>query len=69
MMTVSEILMRMSAYPGNTRHDIEHLLKVWGYARLIGQREGLDDHALYLLEVAAVVHDIACPALRERTGS
>ena len=69
MMTVSEILARMIAYPGNTRHDIEHLLKVWGYARLIGQREGLDDHALYVLEVAAVVHGIACPALRERTGS
>ena len=30
MMTVSEILMRMIAYPGNTRRDIEHLLKVWG---------------------------------------
>ena len=68
-MTVSEILARMIAYPGNTRHDIEHLLKVWGYARLIGQREGLDDHALYVLEVAAIVHDIVCPALRERTGS
>ena len=69
MMTVSEIMARMIAYPGNTRHDIEHLLKVWGYARLIGQLEGLDDHALYVLEIAAIVHDIACPTLRQRTGS
>ena len=69
MMTVSEILARMIARPDNTRHDIEHLVKVWAYARLIGQREGLDDRALYVLEVAAVVHDIACPSLRKRVGS
>ena len=68
MGNVAWILDRMIAYPGNTVHDIEHLMKVWGYARLIGQREGLDDHALYVLEIAAIVHDIACPALRSRTG-
>ena len=69
MMAVSEIMAWMIAWPGNTRHDIEHLVKVWAYARTLGQLEGLDDHALYVLEVAAIVHDIACPALRERTGS
>lgn len=69
MIPVSEIVTRMIAYPGNTRHDIEHLVKVWAYVRTIGQQEGLDDDALYALEVAAIVHDIACPALRARTGS
>ena len=69
MIPISEIMARMIAWPGNTRHDIEHLVKVWAYARTIGQREGLDEAALYALEAAAIVHDIACPALRERTGS
>ena len=69
MMTISEILARMIACSGNTRHDIEHLLKVWGYARLIGKLEGLDDHTQSILEISAIVHDIACPGLRERTGS
>lgn len=69
MMTVSEILSRMIAFPGSTVHDIEHLVKVWAYARTIGELEGLDDRARRVLEIAAIVHDIACPALRERTGS
>ena len=69
MTPVAEIMARMIDYPGNTRHDIEHLVKVWSYARTIGQLEGLDARALYVLEVAAIVHDIACPALRQRTGS
>ena len=68
MKSVSEILDRMIAWPGSTVQDIEHLMKVWAYARLIGQLEGLDDHALYVLEIAAIVHDIACPSLRARTG-
>ena len=67
-MTVAEIMKRMIAYPGNTVHDIEHMVKVWAYARTIGQLEKLDERALYTLEVAAIVHDIACPALRVRTG-
>ena len=68
MMTIAEILDRMIAYPGNTVHDIEHLLKVWGYARTIGQLEGLDEHTQRLTEIAAIVHDIACPSLRARYG-
>ena len=69
MMNVSEILARMIGWPGNTRHDVEHLLKVWGYARTIGQLESLDDQSQRVLEIAAIVHDIACPMLRETTGS
>ena len=69
MTSIAEILDRMITYPGNTVHDIEHLLKVWGYARTIGALEGLDEHALRVLEIAAIVHDIACPALRKRTGN
>ena len=69
MKTVSEILDRMIAWPGNTVHDIEHLLKVWAYARLIGRLEGLDEHTLFVLEVAAIVHDIACPLCREKYGN
>ena len=68
-MNVSEILARMIGWPGNTRHDVEHLLKVWGYARTIGQLESQDDQSQRVLEIAAIVHDIACPMLRETTGS
>ena len=54
-------------YRGNL-HDVNHFLKVWSFARTIGELEGLDSHTQELLELAAVVHDIACSLCREKYG-
>ena len=50
-------------------HDINHFMKVWGFARTIGLGESLDDETLLTLELAAIAHDIACPLCREKYGS
>ena len=55
-------------YKGNI-HDIDHFLKVWAMAKTIGEIEKLDRHTQEILELAAVVHDIACPLCREKYGS
>lgn len=55
-------------YKGNI-HDIDHFLKVWAMAKTIGELEGLDPHTQQVLELAAVVHDIACPLCREKYGN
>ena len=55
-------------YKGN-REDINHFLKVHAYARTIGILEGLDEKALFTLELTAIVHDIACPTCREKYGN
>ena len=55
-------------YAGN-RHDVAHFLKVWALARTIGELEGLDARTQEVLELAAVVHDIACPLCREKYGN
>ncbi|MCD7735462.1 MAG: HD domain-containing protein [Lachnospiraceae bacterium] len=55
-------------YDGNI-HDIEHFLKVWGYARTIGELEKLDGETQRILELAAIVHDIACPLCRAKYGN
>ena len=55
-------------YKGNL-HDIDHFLKVWALAKTIGESEGLDAHTQQVLELAAVVHDIACPLCREKYGN
>lgn len=55
-------------YQGNLS-DIEHFLKVHAYAALIGQLERLDEHTQNTLEIAAIVHDIACPLCRKKYGS
>ncbi len=55
-------------YQGNLR-DIDHFLKVWAMAKTIGELEGLDSHTQEVLELTAVVHDIACPLCREKYGN
>jgi uncharacterized protein len=49
-------------------HDVNHFMKVWGFARTIGILEGLDPVAQETLELAAVAHDIACPLCRRKYG-
>lgn len=54
-------------YQGNIK-DINHFLKVYALASAIGVMEGLDQSTQITLEIAAIVHDIACPLCREKYG-
>ncbi len=67
-MTAKAIEKMIHFYKGNL-HDIEHFLKVWGYAKTIGELEQLDQRTQEILELAAIAHDIACPLCREKYGS
>lgn len=66
---VEMILKRMVAISDGNLHDINHFLKVWAYARAIGLLEELDEESQTTLEIAALVHDIACPLCREKYGN
>ena len=33
---------------------------MWSYAKMIGELEQIDPETQYILEVAAITHDIAC---------
>lgn len=68
-MLVSEIIMKMVDYSNSNLHDINHFMKVYSYARTIGECEKLDKNTQEILEVAAIVHDIACPLCREKYGN
>ena len=67
-MIVSIAIQRMIEFYKGNRHDINHFLKVWAMAKTIGELEGLDAHTQEILELAAVIHDIACPLCREKYG-
>ena len=67
-MTVSQIMEKMIAFSEGNLHDIDHFVRVWTYARTIGELEGLDGQTQYVLEIAAITHDIACPLCREKYG-
>ena len=68
-MSIAEILEKMIRNANGNLHDIRHFMSVWGYAKTIGELEGLDPETQFILEVAAITHDIACPLLRERDGN
>jgi HD superfamily phosphodiesterase len=68
-MMVSEIAAKMIEYSKANLHDINHFMKVYAYAKVIGECESLDKNTQTVLEVAAIVHDIACPLCREKYGN
>lgn len=68
-MTVNDMIIKMIKEAEGNQHDIAHFLKVYTYAKLIGEKEGLDDRTQKTLEIAAVIHDIACPLCREKYGN
>ncbi|MCR5790822.1 MAG: phosphohydrolase [Lachnospiraceae bacterium] len=37
--------------------------------KMIGELEGIDPETQFILEVAAITHDIACPLCREKYGN
>ena len=68
-MTVSQIMSGMIAFSAGNIHDIDHFIRVWTYAKTIGELEGLDSATQYILAVAAITHDIACPLCRKKYGN
>jgi HD superfamily phosphodiesterase len=48
----------MIEYEGKNPHRVGHFLKVYGYAKTIGELEGLPPETQFILETASIVHDI-----------
>ena len=67
-MSIAEITKKMIDFYHGNLHDINHFMKVHAYAKTIGGCEGLDEPTQTSLEVAAILHDIACPLCREKYG-
>lgn len=68
-MIISKIMEKMISVSKGNIHDIDHFIRVWTYAKLIGEQEELDSKTLFILEVAAITHDIACPLCRDKYGN
>lgn len=60
-----EEMIRWDANPAR----VGHFLKVYGYAKTIGESEDMDEGALETLEAAAIVHDIGIRPSLEKYGS
>lgn len=66
---IAAAIEKMLAFYRGNQADIQHFLKVWALAKTIGEQEQLEESLQQTLELAAVVHDIACPLCREKYGN
>lgn len=57
----------MTFYSGDPKR-IQHFIKVHSFAKTIGLLEKLDKETLYILETAALVHDIGIKLCEEKYG-
>jgi len=64
----NELLMAMIEYYRGDSHQIQHLLKVTAFAKMIGEREGIDENTMQVLEASAIVHDIGIKKSMEIYG-
>ena len=68
-MRKAELTNKMVHFYGDSIGEIGHFFKVHEFAALIGKLEKLDEKTQETLEMAAIVHDIACPLCREKYGN
>lgn len=67
--SIDLIAVEMIKYFKNDVRRINHALKVYSFARLIGKAEGLDSKKQYVLEAAALLHDIGIKVCEQKYGS
>jgi HD superfamily phosphodiesterase len=58
MNTAGRTALAMIEYYASDVKRINHFLKVFGFAKAIGEGEGFDEETLEILELAALTHDI-----------
>ena len=68
-MRIEKLLTAMMEYDHGDVLRIQHFVKVYEFARMIGLMEGLDSKTQFTLESAAVVHDIGIHISEQKYGS
>ena len=69
MKQINTLYRKMVEYFKEDPCRIQHFVKVHSFAKLIGEEEGLDERTLFILETAALVHDIGIRLAIEKYGS
>ena len=58
MSSIAKVLNSMIMYYSGDAKRISHFLKVYGFAKAIGENENIEKETQYILEIAALTHDI-----------
>lgn len=65
---LDDLFLRMIDFFAGDPKRICHLTKVHSFARIIGEKEELDESSLFILEAAAYTHDIGIKPAEEKYG-
>ena len=68
-MKIGDVAAAMCAYDAGDARRVNHLMKVFAFAKTIGEREGLDAQTQEILEVAALTHDIGIRNSERKYGN
>jgi HD superfamily phosphodiesterase len=66
---ISIIINEMIRYYSKDPRRVNHFLKVYSFAKSIGELEELNEETQHILEVAAVMHDIGIKVSEEKYNS
>lgn len=69
MINSGKVIEAMIDYYGTDLRRINHFLKVFSFAKTIGEAERLDEKSLNMLEITAVVHDIGIKISEQKYNS
>lgn len=67
-MNMLPLMEKMMAFDSGDPKRIQHFLKVFEFARMIGRKEGIPGEMQEILEMAAIVHDIGIRPAEEKYG-
>lgn len=66
---LNNLISEMIEYEKGNPRRVQHFLKVYAFAKIIAEQEGLDERTQDTLEIAAVLHDIGIKPSVKKYGS
>ena len=67
--TLARLMLAMTGYDRGDVPRIQHLVKVHDFARTIALAEGMDPDRMFILEAAAILHDVGIHAAEALYGN
>ena len=68
-LTLAQLMRAMIKYDGGDAPRIQHFVKVHDFARMIAIAEGMNEEELFVLEAAAILHDVGIHVSEARYGN
>lgn len=67
-MLTEDLIIKMTEFNAGDPKRIQHFIKVYEFAHVIGVKEGLDEATLRILDIASIMHDIGIRPSEQKYG-